>query len=206
MFNYMNNAGKQSKTDQYRSLQILGELEANDSLTQRDLSKRLGIALGLVNSYLKNLVKKGYIKITSLPPRKYIYLLTPSGLSEKTRLTYDLLQGYNKIYHEARGSLKRLFSQIRAEGAESVLFAGSDEVAEIAYLSLQETSLALNGVVDVESVGKSFFGHEIKPVSAASEVSCDLIVVASYWRGKGIYDELISQGVDAAKIRTIFPL
>ncbi len=49
-----------SGTEPYRSLQILDELSNNDSLTQRELSSSLGIALGLVNSYIKNLIKKGY--------------------------------------------------------------------------------------------------------------------------------------------------
>ena len=47
--------------DPFRSLQILEELSKSGSLTQRDISKRLGLALGLVNSYIRNLISKGYI-------------------------------------------------------------------------------------------------------------------------------------------------
>src|SRR5512135_2723290 len=94
-----------SHPDTYRSLQILGELSGNDALTQRDLSKRLGIALGLVNSYIRNLAKKGYITIKAIPPKRYAYYLTPKGLAEKTRLTYDLLHDYTRIYREAKNSL-----------------------------------------------------------------------------------------------------
>src|SRR5512147_3281525 len=86
----------------HRSLQILDELANNDSLTQRDLSSRLGIALGLVNSYLKNLIAKGYITVKAIPPKRYAYYLTPTGFAEKTRLAYDLLQDYTRIYREAR--------------------------------------------------------------------------------------------------------
>ncbi|NTW60045.1 MAG: winged helix-turn-helix transcriptional regulator, partial [Nitrospirae bacterium] len=56
-----------SETGRYRDLQILDELANNDALTQRDLSKRMGIALGLVNSYLKNLIAKGYITVRNIP-------------------------------------------------------------------------------------------------------------------------------------------
>jgi predicted transcriptional regulator len=93
-------------TEPYRSLQILDELSNNDSLTQRDLSSRLGIALGLVNSYIKNLVKKGFITVKAIPTKRYAYYLTPKGFTEKTRLTYDLLHDYTRIYREARENLK----------------------------------------------------------------------------------------------------
>src|SRR5512135_1401616 len=134
---YMNN-NRPSDVD-HRSLQILDELSNNDSLTQRDLSSRLGIALGLANSYLKNLVAKGYITVKSIPPRRYAYFLTPKGFAEKTRLTYNLLQDYTRIYREARENLKKLFSELQAEGVTKVVFAGADEVAEIAYITLHET-------------------------------------------------------------------
>src|SRR3990172_8926901 len=137
-----------SGADHFKSLQILDELSNNDSLTQRDLSSRLGIALGLVNSYIKNLVAKGFITVKNIPPKRYAYYLTPMGFAEKTRLTYDLLHDYTRIYREARANLKTLFSGLSNEGIKTVAFAGADEVAEIAYLTLQETPLKLAGVVD----------------------------------------------------------
>jgi DNA-binding MarR family transcriptional regulator len=134
------NANRPSEVD-HKSLQILDELSNNDSLTQRDLSGCLGIALGLVNTYVKNLVTKGYITVKSIPPKRYAYYLTPKGFTEKTRLTYHLLQDYTRIYHEAKNSLKKLFNELRKNGSKRILFAGVDEVAEIAYITLQETDL-----------------------------------------------------------------
>ena len=205
MFNNMNNE-RETKTGQYRSLQILGELADEEALTQRDLSKRLDIALGLVNSYIKNLIKKGFIKVTSLPPRRYAYLLTPTGLAEKSRLTYQLLQGYNRIYREARAGMKGLFAELKAEGARSVVFAGTDEVAEIAYITLRETELELAGVVDIEGKGKRFYGHDVSPVSEIAALKYDRVVVASYWGGQDLYEELLRCGVPASEIKAVFPL
>ena len=70
-------------TEHYRSLQILDELSNNDSLTQRDLSSRLGIALGLVNSYIKNLVKKGFITVKTIPIETIRLLPYSKGLHGK---------------------------------------------------------------------------------------------------------------------------
>ena len=199
---YMNN-NRLSDVD-HRSLQILDELSNNDSLTQRDLSSRLGIALGLVNSYIKNLVKKGYITVGAIPPKRYAYYLTPKGFTEKTRLTYYLLQDYTRIYREARSSLKKLFHVMERSGMKKVVFAGADEVAEIAYITLQETSMDLAGVVDEERVGSKFFGKIVQPMHAVQAMQRDCIVVTSYLNGGKIHKKLLNSGIDKDSIRRLF--
>jgi DNA-binding MarR family transcriptional regulator len=185
-------------------LQILDELSNNDSLTQRDLSGRLGIALGLVNTYIKNLVKKGYITVRAIPPKRYAYYLTPKGFTEKTRLTYNLLQDYTRIYREARSSVKKLFHVMERAGMKKVVFAGADEVAEIAYITLQEMSMELAAVVDGEKAGQHFFGREIKPLGVLKDTDYDCVVVASYLKRETIYKELLKHGVGKKDIRVIF--
>jgi DNA-binding MarR family transcriptional regulator len=193
-----------SGADQHRSLQILDELANNDSLTQRDLSGRLGIALGLVNSYIKNLVAKGYITVKAIPPKRYAYYLTPKGFTEKTRLTYDLLHDYTRIYREARKNLKQLFHDMQKSGIKRIVFAGADEVAEIAYITLQETTLELAGVVDGEHAGEKFFGREIQPLSAVKQMQYDSIVVTTYLKQDAVAGELTAQGVAKEALRGIF--
>jgi DNA-binding MarR family transcriptional regulator len=199
----MNNAPEQ---EQHRSLQILTELSDNDSLTQRDLSSRLGIALGLVNSYIKNLAAKGYITVKSIPPKRYAYYLTPKGFAEKTRLTYHLLQDYTRIYREARANFKQLFAELRSGGVKTVVFAGADEVAEIAFLTLQETDIELCGIVDEEMEGKKFLGRDISPLSAVSsgEFEYDCIVITSYLKREQIYNKLLDVNTPEKDIKVIF--
>ena len=193
-----------SGTDQFRSLQILDELSLNDTLTQRDLSGRLGIALGLVNSYLKNLIAKGYITVKAIPPKRYAYYLTPKGFAEKTRLTCHLLQDYTRIYREARSNLKKVFHELEAKGVRKIVFAGADEVAEIAYIALQDTHLKLVGVLDEEKAGKTFFSRDIKPLSCAADTPYDAVVVTSYLKRKEIFRGLIDAKVDKRDIKVIF--
>ncbi len=190
--------------EHYRSLQILDELSNNDSLTQRDLSSRLGIALGLVNSYVKNLIAKGYITVKAIPPKRYAYYLTPKGFAEKTRLTYSLLQDYTRIYREAKKNLRTLFKEMVGKGIRRVIFAGADEVAEIAYITLQETTLELAGVVDTEKSGSTFFGKKIRSFDSLQDMKYDVIIVSSYLNKDGIYDQLVDAGVDKKNIRMIF--
>ncbi len=191
--------------EHYRSLQILDELSNNDSLTQRDLSSRLGIALGLVNSYIKNLVSKGYLTVKTIPTKRYAYYLTPKGFAEKTKLTYDLLHDYTRVYREARKNLKQLFHDLQKNGIKRIVFAGSDEVAEIAYITLQETSLELVAVVDTADTGKDFFGIEVRAFAAITEMPYDCVVITTYVKKDKVYQELTKNGVRKKDIRSIFP-
>lgn len=194
-------------TEHYRSLQILDELSNNDSLTQRDLSDRLGIALGLVNSYIKNLVAKGYLTVKAIPTKRFAYYLTPKGFAEKTKLTYDLLHDYTRVYREARKNLKLLFHELQKNGMKRVLFAGADEVAEIAYITLQEATLELAAVVDTtEDAGKDFFGRKVLDITAIAETPHDCVVITTYVKKDRVYQELIKNGVKKKDIRSIFPL
>ena len=72
-------------------LGLLELVERDGAQSQRKLASDLGIALGLVNAYLKRCVKKGLLKIGQAPPRRYAYYLTPHGFAEKSRLTVEYL-------------------------------------------------------------------------------------------------------------------
>ena len=164
------NNKKQANHDSYKSLLLLDEISKGEDLSQRDLSKRLNIALGLVNSYIKNLISKGYITIKNIPSKRYTYFLTPKGFAEKSRLTYDLLYDYTRIFREARRDFRQLFNGLIENGIRKVVFAGADEVAEIAYLSLQEVDIELAGIVDDTHSAKSFFKYTVKPLKDKSRV------------------------------------
>ncbi len=198
------NDGRPTEYESHKSLQILNELSGNDSLSQRDLSSRLNIALGLVNSYIKNLVAKGFITVKAIPTRRYAYYLTPKGFAEKTRLTYDLLQDYTRIYREARGGFKGLFSELKTSGIKRVAFAGADEVAEIAYITLHELDLELAGVLDDELAGKKFFGREIKKICDIAAMNSDCVVVTSYLKREKIYNDLLGNKTPKENIKSIF--
>src|SRR3989337_4068826 len=151
----------QQAPDDYRSFLLLDEISRNNEITQRDLSKNLGIALGLVNSYIKNLASKGYITISAIPSKRYKYYLTPTGFTEKTRLTYEHLKNFTNLYRVARRDFGRLFRDMESSGIKKIAFCGVDEIAEIAYLSLKETTLDLAAIADDEKEGAKFFGQGI---------------------------------------------
>src|SRR6267142_1362184 len=70
---------------------LLASVEHDGERSQRHIAAELGIALGLVNAYLKRCVKKGLVKVHDVPARRYAYYLTPRGFAEKSRLTVHYL-------------------------------------------------------------------------------------------------------------------
>jgi len=189
-----------------KSLQLLDEISKGEPLSQRDLSKKLNLALGLVNSYLKNLVSKGYVSIRTIPAKRYTYYLTPKGFSEKTRLTYQLLQDYTNIYRDARRDFQKLFHDLSMSGATKVIFAGVDEVAEIAYLSLQEADIELAGVFDDAKKGTTFFKTVVMPFDEIHTMDYDRVVLSTFLRREEVYQSLLENRVSDEKILAIYDL
>jgi len=186
--------------DTYRSFLLLSEISAEEQLSQRELAKRLGIALGLVNSYLKNLVAKGFVRVKSFPRNRYAYLLTPTGFTEKSRLAYQHLSYFSGLYTVARQDYLRLFRALAAEGVKRVAFCGIDEVAEIAYLSLKETGLELELAMDVEPRETKFFDRPVVSPAMALLAGRHRIVITSLKRGEALRAELLRLGADPATI------
>lgn len=192
--------------DSYKSLLLLDEISKGEPLSQRDLSKKLNIALGLVNSYLKNLVSKGYVTIKEIPAKRYAYYLTPKGFTEKTRLTYHHLQNFTNLYRDARKDFQKLFGELYASGVKKVVFAGVDEVAEIAYLSLQEVDIELVGVLDDEKAGKNFFKVTIKGFDEIDRFDFNSIIITTFMKREVVYQKLLERHVAGEIIHSIYDI
>ncbi len=187
--------------DSSRSLQLLSEISGEEPLSQRELSRRLGIAVGLVNSYLKNLVSKGFVRVKNFPSNRYAYLLTPQGLAEKSRLAYQHLSYFTSLYTVARQDYRDLFRQLEEFGVHEVVFCGVDEVAEVAYLSLRETGLELVAVMDDGHQGSHFFGVPVVSLVDGIRSANVPLIITSLKRRDELKQLLLGLGVAGDMIR-----
>ena len=183
-----------------RTLRLLEEIEKNESPSQRQIASRLNISLGLANSFIKRLAQKGYLKITTIPKNRIKYILTPKGATEKTRLTYEFIRYSFKFYKETRQKLKKIFSRFEKEGVLKIAFYGAGELAEIAYISLQETEMSLVTVFDEVKNGKKFFGRSIENPNNWSDFEFDRILVTVSENAASIRSKLIEKGLSPEKI------
>ena len=90
----------------------LRELEKDNTLSQRDLSKKVGLSVGRVNYIINALLKKGFIKAHRFKNSKnkigYMYVLTPKGISERILQTQAFLQRKTVEYEQLKAEIEKL--------------------------------------------------------------------------------------------------
>ena len=160
-----------------RSLQLLEEIENNYGPSQRDLARKLNISLGLVNSFIKRLATKGYVKITTIPRNRVKYILTPKGFAEKSRLTYEFIQYSFHFYKKAVMDLHDLVDEFRERDVKKVVFFGANDLAEIASISLRGTDIEVIGVADDERAGEEFLGFRVKSVRELKKAHFERVII-----------------------------
>jgi DNA-binding MarR family transcriptional regulator len=181
-----------------RDLKLLEAVEEDSRITQRSLASKLGIALGLTNIYLKRLVRKGYIKCVNVQSNRITYLITPRGISEKVRLTYEFMDYSLHLYGEVRQHLRAVLHECAVTDRRVAIF-GRGEAAEIAYLSLKEFGLEPLAIFDVDG-GHEFLGMPVRPIAEHPQVPFDLIIVATLDGTGQQFDTLIRDGVPREKL------
>lgn len=99
---------------------LLKTLEENPGLSQRDLAKKLGVSLGKINFCLNALVAKGSLKINNFRNSDnklaYAYLLTPSGVEQKARMTVQFLKYKVQEYEKLRAEIAELQREAEQKG------------------------------------------------------------------------------------------
>jgi DNA-binding Lrp family transcriptional regulator len=185
----------------HRDLKLLEEVEKDSRVTQRGLATKLGIALGLTNIYLRRLVRKGYIKCVNVQSNRITYLITPRGIAEKARLTYEFMDYSLHLYGEVRQHLRTTLAQCAAADKRVAIY-GRGEAAELAYLSLREAGLEPVAIFD-ETNGHEFLGIPVRPIAEHELVAFDLMIIATLERSGAQLATLLKLGIPKEKL---FPL
>lgn len=168
-------------SSEIRNLRLLEELERNPISSQRELSHKFGIALGLTNISLKRMVRKGWVRIQALSRRRIGYYLTPSGFAEKMRLTLQLVSCTVEQYSELKKTIGERFLEMQRNGKRRLVFYGVSDEMEVAYITLQGVNLKLVGIVEDDDKFKPqiILGYELEPVSRVQELKPDCILITS---------------------------
>jgi DNA-binding MarR family transcriptional regulator len=183
-----------------RTLKLLEKVDNDGTPSQRDLARDLNISLGLVNSFIKRLAKKRYFKIGHLPKNRVRYILTPRGVAEKSRLTYEYVQYSFKFYRDARQKLQDLYVELETQGVRRIVFYGADDLAEIAYISLQQSRIELVAVVDDGSIGKKFMQFTVAHPDRIESLWFDRILIATINSTESIFEKIATMGISASRV------
>jgi NADPH-dependent 2,4-dienoyl-CoA reductase/sulfur reductase-like enzyme len=131
------------------------------------------------------------------------YLLTPKGITERTRLTYEYMQYSFSLLRESRHFLRDRFAALAEAGRKRVVFVGVGEAAELADLTLRELGLELVAVADDAAAGSLFLGREVVPLTALQGLDFDQAVVTSFDRPAPLAGKLQALGIPEDKIFTV---
>ena len=180
----MNNSLQDSlfkPSERMRDLQFLEEIEQNPKVSQRQLSNKFGIALGVTNACIKRMARRGLIRVKGFPPRRIAYYLTPKGFTEKSKLLLHFFSYNIHHYTEMKKVISRRLVEMQENGVRRVLFYGVGDEMEVAYITLQGVDLDLVGIVDSDEKkqGKELFGYRIQGPQAIPSLRPDLVLVTA---------------------------
>jgi len=133
--------------EDYRSLKALEEIEKNPNVSQRELAASMGVAVGIANSLVHALVRKGLVKIRGENNRSITYHLTKQGLSQKASLAAQWTMNTIGFYREVRGIVAGGLAVVAASGAKRIVVLGANEIAELAVLVSRDAGLEVVGVI-----------------------------------------------------------
>ena len=167
-------------SEEMRDLQFLEEIEQNPKVSQRELSNKFGIALGMANACIKRMARRGLIKLTGIPPRRIAYYLTPKGFTEKTKLTLNFFSYNIHHYAEMKKRIGKILLEMQNRGVKRVAFYGVNDEMEVAYITLQGLDMKLVGILDDENNwGKEIFGYKVIGPGAVKSLNPDAILITS---------------------------
>lgn len=168
------------------TLGVLSAVEADSRVTQRSLSRELGIALGLTNSYLKKCIDKGLVKIKQVPANRYAYYLTPRGFSEKSRLTAEYFKTSFSFYRKAKKDMQRIMTDCANNKIFNIILSDNTELSEIAIIISFNININLVGII-----GES---KSINGIPAKKDINdfekFDAVIITNISDSEGRYKEI----------------
>ncbi|MGQ9645222.1 MAG: winged helix-turn-helix transcriptional regulator [Thermodesulfobacteriota bacterium] len=173
------NQGIFKPSEEIRDLRVLEELERNPIISQRELSHKFNIALGVTNACLKRMVRRGWIQVRGLSHRRVGYYLTPKGFAEKAKLSVQMISFTIQHYAELKKVISQRFLEMEQNGLKRIVFYGISDETEVAYITLQGVDLKLVGIIEDDEKFRPqiLLGYEVEPVSRVKELKPDCILI-----------------------------
>ena len=200
-----NEQQESSEPESYRELRLLTEVDDNPEVTQRVLSQRLGIALGLTNLVVRNLVQKGYIRATHAGWKRWFYNLTPEGFAHKLRLTVSYIHRVLDHYQRVRQTLRQQLEPLALHEESRIAMYGTGDFAELVYLGLKEYGIEEIDVFStVEESHTRFLGMPVRDVATLQSAEYDRVILALLESSDGIYEDLQQRVARKEKLVTFF--
>jgi len=117
---------------------IMSEVVENEYITQRELSKKLGVSVSTVNVLMNKMIREGLIKMTQVSQKQVLYMLTPVGMMEKAKKTVSYLKGHYRAIFETKEKVKLVLDKLEQDYDPIFILTSDDEMGEILRIAVQE--------------------------------------------------------------------
>ncbi len=173
---------------------LLGLLDAvaRGDVTQRSLSSELGIAVGLVNAYVKRCINKGLIKVQQTPPRRYGYFLTPEGFLEKSQLVASYFVHSFDFFRRARASCETTLAKAAAAGHKRIGLVGAGALAEITVIVATELDVEIVAIIDSAITKPRLLRIPVVATIEAAAADVDALMITSLSEPQVHYETAIA--------------
>ena len=180
----------------YKEFMILDLIEKDQHITQRKISKMIGVAVSMVNSYLSDFEKKGLIRRKYKSTKTVDYFLSKKGLERRKLLNIWYLKSSHEVYLSAKDNIIKFLNQIIDKGFKKILLYGAGEVAEIMLQVMNDDNQipleALAVIDDDENRNNGFIVKiPIINISKIYNFDHDGILISSYKHHEAIRKNLI---------------
>jgi hypothetical protein len=188
-----------------RELELLSELQLSPELSQRRLADRLGISIGATNLLLRNLMWKGYVRVSQADWRRWLYALTPAGIYRKINLTFGYVQRFMDQYQLIRRTLYLEFKPLGLNFESRVAIYGVDDFANIVYLVLRELGIEEISIFTDDTGRQSEFqGLKVQTLNAINPDDFDSVIVAMLKKPESSIQNLLVKDIPREKIVSVF--
>jgi DNA-binding MarR family transcriptional regulator len=193
----------------YKEFMILDLIEKDANITQREISKIIGVAVSMTNAYIENFVKKGLIKKKKHSTKTVEYFVTKKGVERKKVLNISYLNASLNIYKSAKENIVEFLDQIIAKGYKNILLYGAGEVAEILLQTiLIDSQIPINVLAviddDKSKQGKTLVNTKIISLDSIYDYIFDGILISSYTNQKLILNKLLAMNYQKENILHFF--
>lgn len=188
---------------------ILDMIEKNKNITQREMSKEIGVAVSMINDYLNIYENDKLIKRKKHSTKTVEYFVTKKGSERRKLLNIWYLKSSNNIYIQAKDNIISFLNQIIDKGFKKIILYGAGEVAEIMLQVMNDDNqipLEVVAVIDdnKDRVGDKLVNLPIITLNELSKYNHDGIMISSYKHHETIHNNLIKIDYPQSKIIHFF--
>ncbi|MBU1142738.1 MAG: winged helix-turn-helix transcriptional regulator [Firmicutes bacterium] len=196
-------------TPLFKEYMILDLIEKNKNITQREISKTIGIAVSMVNDYLDDYEKKGLIKRKKHSSKTVEYFVTKNGKERIKVLNIGYLKASQNLYSSAKENIEQFLRQVEKNGFKNILLYGAGEVAEILLHTIQSSkTISINAlaIIDDDStkLSETIINLPIISLNQINQYNFDGILISSFKHHETIRNRLEFIGFPKSQIIKFF--